>query len=71
METTYSIYRGWADGESMEPHLMHASIPTLEAAMDKSRLGGYVVRDSDGASLMPKADGGNCWVDDATGEEVQ
>lgn len=50
---TYSIYRGWADGESMCQHLIQGGFPSVEEAIDHSRLGGYVVRESDGCSLAP------------------
>lgn len=57
--------RGWADGESMRPHVM-AEQTTFDAAIKyRNRHGGYIERTCDGILFVD----GN-WIDPQTGEEV-
>lgn len=59
--STYTVMRAWRDGESMQPHQLGGPFDTLEEAKTHANSkGGYVRRDSDGASLAPG--GGEEWI---------
>lgn len=58
MITTYTCMRGWRDGEMMQPHQHGGPFDTVEEAAEYAdRNGGYVRRDSDGATLE-----GSDWI---------